>query len=125
MNYEILDNAMKIKCQPGLVGQRVNDILAPYGRKIGPDPASINAVCANLPTVDIQGNNVFYWAQPLAPIGSHSVCVTMTEKSAIHHIIVVNQSRRALGGLWPITPVGCAAGWPATRITPCTAYASC
>jgi D-lactate dehydrogenase len=45
MNYEVLDNAMRIRCQPGLVGQRVNDILAPYGRKIGPDPASINAVC--------------------------------------------------------------------------------
>lgn len=45
MQYEIQEDGMKIKVQPGIVGARVNQILAPYGRKIGPDPASINAVC--------------------------------------------------------------------------------
>ncbi|MEI6050668.1 MAG: FAD-binding and (Fe-S)-binding domain-containing protein [Bacteroidota bacterium] len=42
-NYQISDNGEKIRLQPGLTGGRVNSLLAPYGRKIGPDPASINA----------------------------------------------------------------------------------
>ncbi|WP_137168223.1 FAD-binding and (Fe-S)-binding domain-containing protein [Salinimonas lutimaris] len=39
---EILDDGKAIKLQPGLIGARVNQLLAPYQRKIGPDPASIN-----------------------------------------------------------------------------------
>ncbi|MGB4293312.1 MAG: FAD-binding and (Fe-S)-binding domain-containing protein [Bacteroidales bacterium] len=42
-NYEISDNGTKIIVQPGLTGGRINSLLAPYGRKIGPDPASIDA----------------------------------------------------------------------------------
>jgi D-lactate dehydrogenase len=41
--WEVLDNGRKIRLQPGIIGARANGILAPYGRKIGPDPASINA----------------------------------------------------------------------------------
>ncbi len=41
--YEILDNGMKIRLQPGLIGGKINLLLAPYGRKIGPDPASLNS----------------------------------------------------------------------------------
>lgn len=41
--YQINDNGFKITLQPGLTGERVNALLAPFGRKIGPDPASINA----------------------------------------------------------------------------------
>lgn len=41
--YQITDGGLKIKLQPGLTGGRVNALLAPYGRKIGPDPASVNA----------------------------------------------------------------------------------
>jgi D-lactate dehydrogenase len=40
---EILDGGAAIRLQPGVVGGRANRLLAPYGRKIGPDPASINA----------------------------------------------------------------------------------
>lgn len=40
--YEILDEGRKIRLQPGLKGVRANALLAPYGRKIGPDPASID-----------------------------------------------------------------------------------
>lgn len=40
--YTILDNGHTIKLQPGLTGGRTNALLAKYGRKIGPDPASIN-----------------------------------------------------------------------------------
>ena len=42
-NYEILANGLQAKFQPGIIGGRANIILAPYGRKIGPDPGSINA----------------------------------------------------------------------------------
>ena len=41
--FHINENGSEIKLQPGLTGGRVNSLLAPYGRKIGPDPASINA----------------------------------------------------------------------------------
>ena len=40
---EISANGAEIRLQPGLTGGRANALLAPYGRKIGPDPASINA----------------------------------------------------------------------------------
>ncbi len=42
-DYEVLDNGKKIKLQPGVIGARANVLLKPYGRKIGPDPASINS----------------------------------------------------------------------------------
>ncbi|MEN9919368.1 MAG: hypothetical protein RL662_1804 [Bacteroidota bacterium] len=41
--YSVLDNGLKIRLQPGIVGARANVFLQSFGRKIGPDPASINA----------------------------------------------------------------------------------
>lgn len=41
--HTILDDGAKIRLQPGITGARANQLLAPYGMKIGPDPASINA----------------------------------------------------------------------------------
>jgi len=41
--YEILGGGDKIKLQPGIIGGQANRYLLPLGRKIGPDPASINA----------------------------------------------------------------------------------
>jgi len=41
--YHILDNGSKIRLQPGVIGAHANNVLTPYHRKIGPDPASINA----------------------------------------------------------------------------------
>ncbi len=41
--YKILSNGGKIRLQPGLIGSKVNNLLAPFKRKIGPDPASINS----------------------------------------------------------------------------------
>lgn len=41
--YEILEYGQKIRLQPGLIGSKVNTLLAPYRKKIGPDPASINS----------------------------------------------------------------------------------
>ncbi|HUI11036.1 MAG TPA: FAD-binding and (Fe-S)-binding domain-containing protein, partial [Bacteroidota bacterium] len=41
--YQIHGDASRISLEPGVVGAHANAYLAPYGRKIGPDPASINA----------------------------------------------------------------------------------
>lgn len=41
--YFLNNEALKISLEPGLIGGHVNNILAPYKRKIGPDPASINS----------------------------------------------------------------------------------
>ena len=41
--HRILQNARMIALQPGVIGAQANRYLAPYQRKIGPDPASINA----------------------------------------------------------------------------------
>ena len=41
--FKIDLDGLKISLQPGLTGGKVNSLLARYGRKIGPDPASIDA----------------------------------------------------------------------------------
>ena len=41
--YSINEDASRITMQPGIVGQRVNEILKPYGRKFAPDPASVKS----------------------------------------------------------------------------------
>jgi len=38
----VLENGKKIWCQTGVNGAVANQLLAPFGRKIGPDPASLN-----------------------------------------------------------------------------------
>ncbi|HIE1843225.1 FAD-binding and (Fe-S)-binding domain-containing protein [Pseudomonas aeruginosa] len=40
---DIRHNGSQIRLQPGVIGAQANAWLAPFGRKIGPDPASINA----------------------------------------------------------------------------------
>ena len=39
----IREQGAQIRLQPGVIGAQANAWLAPFGRKIGPDPASINA----------------------------------------------------------------------------------
>ncbi|MEB0204035.1 FAD-binding and (Fe-S)-binding domain-containing protein [Pseudomonas sp. CCC3.1] len=39
----IREQGLQIRLQPGVIGAQANAWLAPFGRKIGPDPASINA----------------------------------------------------------------------------------
>ncbi len=41
--YRLSKDCLQITLQPGLVGQRVNEILQPYGRKFSPDPASVKS----------------------------------------------------------------------------------
>ncbi|MFI7643060.1 FAD-binding and (Fe-S)-binding domain-containing protein [Nonomuraea sp. NPDC049400] len=40
---EVLDDGARVRVQPGAVLRQVNARLAPYGRKLGPDPASESA----------------------------------------------------------------------------------
>jgi D-lactate dehydrogenase len=40
---EVRQQGAQIRLQPGVIGAQANAWLAPFGRKIGPDPASINA----------------------------------------------------------------------------------
>ena len=41
--HQIEDGGRRIRLKPGVIGANANSYLAPYGRKIGPDPASIGA----------------------------------------------------------------------------------
>ncbi|SNS71634.1 FAD-binding and (Fe-S)-binding domain-containing protein [Pseudomonas segetis] len=40
---EVRQQGAQIRLQPGVIGAQANMVLAPFQRKIGPDPASINA----------------------------------------------------------------------------------
>jgi len=42
-NYSVEDKGRLIRFQPGIVGGFINNVLKPFGRRIGPDPASIDA----------------------------------------------------------------------------------
>ncbi|NDL60002.1 FAD-binding and (Fe-S)-binding domain-containing protein [Phytoactinopolyspora mesophila] len=42
-DIEILDGGARVRVQPGLTLRQVNARLAPYGRRLGPDPASESA----------------------------------------------------------------------------------
>ncbi|GHS91332.1 4Fe-4S ferredoxin [Bacteroidia bacterium] len=41
--YTILPDATAIRLQPGIIGERVSELLKPYGRKFSPDPASVKS----------------------------------------------------------------------------------
>jgi len=42
-NHQIHDGGERITLEPGIIGAEANAMLAAYGRKIGPDPASIGS----------------------------------------------------------------------------------
>jgi len=42
-SIDVLNDGAQVRCGPGAVGAWVNAALAPHGKKIGPDPASIQA----------------------------------------------------------------------------------
>lgn len=42
VHSKIIDNGAKIKLRPMVIGSNANFLLKPFGRKIGPDPATIN-----------------------------------------------------------------------------------
>ncbi len=39
-NVQVEDGGALVRAQPGVVGSFINNVLKPYGRRIGPDPAS-------------------------------------------------------------------------------------
>lgn len=41
--YSLEENSSLIRTQPGIVGGFLNNVLKPHGRRLGPDPASIDA----------------------------------------------------------------------------------
>jgi D-lactate dehydrogenase len=41
--FKIFDEASKVQLQPGIIGSHANRLLAEFGKKIGPDPASIDS----------------------------------------------------------------------------------
>ena len=42
-DFTVAPDALSITMQPGIVGERVNEILKPYSRKFPPDPASVKS----------------------------------------------------------------------------------
>ncbi len=42
-SHKVLNNGKAIRLQPGIIGEQANRYLAPHGRKIGPDPASLSS----------------------------------------------------------------------------------
>jgi D-lactate dehydrogenase len=42
-NVLVEDGGVRVRAQPGVVGSFINNVLKSYGRRIGPDPASIDA----------------------------------------------------------------------------------
>ncbi len=42
-NFKVADDQSSISLEPAITGQQANNILSQYAKKIGPDPASINA----------------------------------------------------------------------------------
>ncbi|MBN1958595.1 MAG: FAD-binding oxidoreductase [Desulfuromonadales bacterium] len=42
-SYRIFEQTRKIVLQPGIIGSQANRLLAEFGKKIGPDPASIDS----------------------------------------------------------------------------------
>ena len=50
-SYRIGPDGATITLQPGVIGAHANTVLAPYGRKIGPDPASIASAKPTPPAI--------------------------------------------------------------------------
>lgn len=73
--YSAEEDSTKIRFQPGIVGGFLNNVLKPHGRRIGPDPASIDACMMG----GILANN------------SSGMCCGVTENSykTIHSMIFV------------------------------------
>jgi D-lactate dehydrogenase len=56
--YSISPDGNSIKLQPGIIGERVNELLKPYGRKFSPDPASVkNAMVGGIIINNASGMN--------------------------------------------------------------------
>lgn len=73
--YSLTNDATLLRAQPGIVGGFLNNVLKPYGRRLGPDPASMDACMLG----GILANN------------SSGMCCGVTENSyqTIHSMTIV------------------------------------
>ena len=55
---EVLDGGARVRVRPGTTGGRLNEILAAYGRRFTPDPASVNAAMVGGIVMNKSGNAV-------------------------------------------------------------------
>lgn len=104
---EIRGQGSQIRLQPGVIGAQANAWLAPFGRKIGPDPASINAckiggivannasgMCcgtAQIPTTPWQAS-VLYWLMAAAWTRRMQPASTRFASSTAHCLIGLQHS---------------------------------
>ena len=88
--HEIINNGEQIRLQPGVIGAQANQYLAPYHRKIGPDPASINTckiggIAANNASGMCCGvaNNTFYTLADMTIILADGTCVDTSDANSV------------------------------------------
>jgi D-lactate dehydrogenase len=88
--HEIINNGAQIRLQPGVIGAQANQYLAPYHRKIGPDPASINTckiggIAANNASGMCCGvaNNTFYTLAGMTIILADGTCVDTSDANSV------------------------------------------
>lgn len=91
-NHWVLDNGGKIKLQPGVIGADANRLLAPFGRKIGPDPASINSckiggIAANNASGMCCGvaHNSYYTVQDMSLVLADGSMVDTSDEESVAH----------------------------------------
>jgi D-lactate dehydrogenase len=97
-DYEILDQGKRIRTGPGITGTRLNQVLARFGRKFGPDPASINsAMVGGIIANNASGMSCGIHANSYATIESARIIFadgTLLDTSD-------NESRLAFSRQWP------------------------
>ena len=97
-NIEIKDEGHKVSVQPGIIGERVNNQLSRFNRKLGPDPASINAakmggIAANNASGMTSGtaNNIYNTLEGMKIILSDGSLLDSTNDVSRNHFKKHNQ----------------------------------
>ena len=58
---EVIDDGKALRCECGVIGSDANDLLKPYNRKIGPDPATLaTALVGGILNNNSSGNVLWY-----------------------------------------------------------------
>ena len=97
-HHDVLDNGQRIKLQPGIIGADANRVLAPFGRKIGPDPASINSckiggIAANNASGMCCGvaHNSYYTVQDMTIVLADGSMVDTANETSVQNFRVKHQ----------------------------------
>ena len=106
--WEVEDNGSRIRCNVGTTLGRINEVLKPYARRMGPDPAGINA--ATTPKIPVHpacstthlglSETRLEIARALAdsaetPLG-HTCCGTAGDRGLLHPELVHSATRDTL-----------------------------